>query len=204
ANRLIGISLEKTNEKIHNSTLKSLAEGWGVEPTVRIHRWGFCRPLANLSITLPLNGHGSRIRTGVSQFRAGRPRPLDDAAIYGAGGEVVSETFAPHLRFNSFLKSLAEGVGFEPTTPLVEVPHEAMTLGVPVLQTGDLGRSPSPPLSGDESARKRAIVAIVEGEPCIRAHDSPSIPKRTLRSPFVSYPIAYSFTLGAKGSCYFG
>ncbi len=102
-------------------------------------------------------------------------------------------------RHNSFLKSLAEGVGFEPTTPLVAVPHEAMTLGVPVLQTGDLSRSSTPPLIG-----RGIAVTYVEGEPCIRAHDSPSIPKRTLPSPFVRYPIARSFTLGTRGSCYFG
>jgi len=107
ANRRIGINLEKINEKRHNSFLKSLAEEWGIEPTVIAHRWGFLRPLAHLGITLPLNGRG------------------------------------------------------------IAVTH-------------------------------------VEGEPCIRTHDSPSIPKRTPRSPFVRYPIAGSFIFCTKGSCYFG
>jgi hypothetical protein len=101
ANRHIGISPEKTNERLNNRFPKNLAEEQGVEPTVLTHRSEFLRLLASTSGAPPLNGHGSRIRTGVSEVKARRPGPLDDAAIYGAGGESALQTFTPHLHFKN-------------------------------------------------------------------------------------------------------
>jgi hypothetical protein len=73
-NRLTGTNLAKTSEKRHNK--KSLAEGWGVEPTVRKHCWEFIRPPAYPCVTLPLNG---------------------------AGGGSASQTFAPHSHFKNLI-----------------------------------------------------------------------------------------------------
>lgn len=99
-----GTSRANTSAKRYNPDLsKGLAEGQGVEPTVLTHRSEFWRLLAASSDAPPLNGHGSRIRTGVSEEQARRPGPLDDTVIGGAGGEGALQTFIPHLHCKNLL-----------------------------------------------------------------------------------------------------
>ena len=97
ANRLIGINLEKTNEKIHKSSLKKFGGGCEVRTRKCSHTAVLQTAPLPVRGTPPLNGRGGRIQTGVSQFRAGHPRSLDDATIYGASGEGASKTSTPRL-----------------------------------------------------------------------------------------------------------
>jgi hypothetical protein len=77
-----GISRVSIKSRSSLDLLKGLAEGQGVEPTVCKHRSEFCRLLAARSNAPPLNGHGSRSRTSLSEVQARRPGPLEHFSYF--------------------------------------------------------------------------------------------------------------------------
>src|SRR6266849_5316578 len=93
--RRTGTRLESTSARRYNSDLsKGLAESEGIEPPHAVSAaWpGIKNPAHYRSGNSPLNGHGNRSRTGLSEVQARRPAARRYRGL-GAGGEGASQTF---------------------------------------------------------------------------------------------------------------